>query len=159
MGETCSSASSVRMNDLTTLCNLPFHVWWHTVFYCLGVCEPACMITLAIAHHFLLCFTVAMAQFHHAALGQQACSKLNCKLMVSRCCSHELIVSCTFEHTKRRCCSLCLSLSLSELKLRTLCVYIVLFHRHPCMEEGLFIPKQHWQDLCSTCMRVLAAYS
>lgn len=46
--------------------------------------------------------------------------------------------------------------SFSEGKLRALCVYMMLLHRQRCMEEGLFIQKQRWQDLCSTCMRVFS---
>lgn len=69
----------------------------------------------------------AVVQFHYTALSRRGCLKWNCKLIVSHCCSHELIVVTQ----KRRDAALPLSESwiLSD-------VYMLLFHKHQCMKEA-----------------------
>lgn len=88
----CSSAYFGRINDLMTLSYLPSHVWWQTVFYSLGVSDPACQITVAVAYFFNCACEAVIVKFYYTALNQRGCLKWNCKLIVSRCSSHNLIV-------------------------------------------------------------------
>ena len=96
--ETRSSTFSGRMNDLMMLCYLPSCVWSQTVFYNLGVSDPVWLITVESVLFPSAPFTAVIVKFYFTALSQRGCLKLNCKLIVSCCCSHNLIVVfCAFD--------------------------------------------------------------
>lgn len=134
--ETCRSTFFGCMNDLKTLCNWPSHVWWHIVFYRLGLSDPACQITLETAHYFHLCFTAVIVRFHSTAVKSAwVCLEWNWKLMASHFRSHELIVVLgNFEVTDTWSEEIQFLLS-GKSQIRS-DVYMLLIHRHSGREEA-----------------------
>lgn len=152
--ETCRSTFFGCMNDLKTLCNWPSHVWWHIVFYRLGLSDPACQITLETAHYFHLCFTAVIVRFHSTAVKSAwVCLEWNWKLTASHFGSHELIVVLgNFEHMKWR----DTVLTLWKKPNTFWCLHAA--HSQALRQgRGLFIQNSSQQHLHSTCMRVFAA--